>query len=142
MQIERPYRLVLADDHEMFRSDLKRILIERTDFELAGEAGNGVQLLEILGLIEPAPHMAIVDIAMPHMGGIDATAAIKLKYPHMKVLIISMHREREYIQGAFAAGADGYLLKENADAELFEAMKKIRKGGVYCPPYLSESDRD
>ena len=139
MQCECPYRVVLADDHTVFRSDLKRLFRERNDMEVAGEAGDGVELFEILCLIEPVPHMVIVDIAMPHMGGIKAAAGIKRTYPGMKVLILSMHRERQYLQGALAAGADGYLLKENSDVELFPAMDKIRQGGVYVSPNLSEA---
>lgn len=137
MQI--PYRVVIADDHGKFRNDLKRILGEISDLEVAGEADDGLQLLEILSLMEPVPQMVIVDVVMPNMGGIRATAAIKRTYPCMKVLILSMHRERQYVDGALAAGADGYLLKENAYAELFPAMEKIRRGGVYISPQLSEA---
>lgn len=140
MQTECPYRIVLADDHAMFRHDLKRIFMERSDLEVAGEAGDGRELLEILCLIAPAPKMAIVDITMPHIDGIKATAAIKRTYPDMKVLILSMHQERQYIQKALSAGADGYLLKENADAELFPAIEKIRGGGVYLSPHLKETE--
>ena len=141
MQYKCPYRVVLADDHVLFRCDLKRLFSERSDLEIVGEAGDGVELLDLLCLMVPVPQMAIVDLAMPHMGGIKATTAIKHTYPGMKVLILSMHRERQYVQGAFAAGADGYLLKENADAELFTAMEKIRQGGVYIPSHLAEAGR-
>ena len=137
MPSDCPYRIVLADDHSMYRHNLKRILRERSDLEVTGEAGDGVELLEILCVIEEAPHMAIVDIAMPNLGGIEATAAIKRTYPGMKVLILSMHRERQYVQGALSAGADGYLLKEDADADLFPAIKKIRRGGIYISSHLS-----
>ncbi|UCF93131.1 MAG: response regulator transcription factor [Desulfobacterales bacterium] len=136
-----PYRVVVADDHAVFRHNLKRILRERSDLEVAGEAGDGVELLAILCLIAPAAHMAIVDIAMPHIGGIEATAAIKRTYPGMKVLILSMHREKQYVHEAMSAGADGYLLKEDADADLFPAIEKIRGGGVYLSPLLNEMER-
>jgi two-component system response regulator NreC len=124
----------------MFRHALKQILRDRSDLEVAGEASDGLELLAILCLIVPAPHMAIVDIAMPHMGGIEATAAIKRLYPGMKVLILSMHPERQYVTRALAVGAHGYLLKEKANAELFTAIEKIRWGGIYCPPHLSAAD--
>ena len=137
MQTECPYRIVLADDHAMFLRDLKRILRERSDLEVTGEAGDGRELLEILSLMVPVPNMAIVDISMPHMDGIKATAAIKRTYPGMKVLILSMHQDKLYVQRALSAGADGYLLKENADAELFPAIEKIRQGGVYLSQHLS-----
>lgn len=134
------YRVVLADDHAMFRNDLRRILVEKGDLEVIGEAGDGIELLEFLNLIESAPQMAIIDISMPNLGGIEATSRIKSTYPDMKVLILSMHREKEYVRGALCAGADGYLLKEDANAELFSAIEKIRRGGVYISPLLTEVD--
>lgn len=137
MQTERPYRIVLADDHAMFRHDLKRIIKERRDLEVIGEACDGIELCQILCLMAPVPNMAIVDISMPRMDGIKAAAAIKQTYPDMKVLILSMHRDYLYVQKALSVGADGYLLKENVDAELFAAIKKIRQGEVYLSPLLS-----
>ena len=134
------YRVVLADDHAIFRNDLKRILVEKSDLEVVGEAGDGIELLEFLNLIESAPQMAIIDISMPNLGGIEATSKIKSTYPDMKVLILSMHREKEYVRGALSAGADGYLLKEDANAELFSAIEKIRRGGVYISALLTEVD--
>ena len=140
MPTECTYRVVLADDHAIFRNDLKRILVEKSDLEVVGEAGDGIELLEFLNLIESAPQMAIIDISMPNLGGIEATSKIKSTYPGMKVLILSMHREKEYVHGALSAGADGYLLKEDANAELFSAIEKIRRGGVYISALLTEVD--
>ena len=140
MPTECPYRVVLADDHAMFRHDLRRILVEKSGLEVVGEAGDGIELLEFLNLIESAPQMAIVDISMPNLGGIEATSKIKNAYPSMKVLILSMHREKEYIHGALSAGADGYVLKEDANAELFSAIEKIRRGEVYVSPLFTEVD--
>ena len=140
MPTECLYRVVLADDHAMFRNDLRRILVEKGDLEVIGEADDGIELLEFLNLIESAPQMAIIDISMPNLGGIEATSKIKSTYPGMKVLILSMHREKEYVHGALSAGADGYLLKEDANAELFSAIEKIRRGGVYISALLTEVD--
>jgi DNA-binding NarL/FixJ family response regulator len=136
-----PYRILLADDHTMFRQDLKKILLGRKDVEVIGEAADGLELLEILNLIESAPQMAIIDISMPNLGGIEVTSKIKSSYPDMKVLILSMHREKQYVRGALSAGADGYLLKEDTNAELFSAIEKIRRGGVYISPLLTEVDK-
>lgn len=124
----------------MFRNDLRRILVEKGDLEVIGEADDGIELLEFLNLIESAPQMAIIDIYMPNLGGIEATSKIKSAYPDMKVLILSMHREKEYVHGALSAGADGYVLKEDANAELFSAIEKIRRGGVYISVLLTEVD--
>ena len=134
MQI--PYRVVIADDHEAYRQVIKRILGGSGELEVVGEAADGLQLIEMLSWIKPLPHLAVVDIIMPQMGGISATAAIKQNYPGMKVLVMSMHREKQYIDGALSAGADGYLLKENAHVDLSSALETIRRGGVYLSPQL------
>jgi len=136
--IEGPYRVVLADDHAMFRQDLKGVLAKRDDLEVVGEAADGLELLTFLGLAKLAPHLAIVDISMPNLGGLEATSKIKTAYPGMKVLILSIHKEKEYVHKALSVGADGYLLKQDSSAELFSAIEKIRQGGVYLSPLLPE----
>ncbi len=139
MPIKSNYRVVLADDHAMFRQDLNRILMSGSDLDVVGEARDGTQLIEILSLIEPAADMAIVDITLRDIGGIKATATIKHFYPAIKVLIISTHREIQYVQEALSSGADGYLLKEYLDAELFPAIEHIRQNGVYLSNLLNEN---
>jgi DNA-binding NarL/FixJ family response regulator len=136
MLSEFPYRVVLADDDVLYRRVLKTILEGGRDLEVVGEAGDGLQLLGLLGSIPSAPHLAIVDISMPNLGGIGATSRIKSAYTGMKVLIVSIHVEKEYVREALSAGADGYLLKEGADSELFSAIEKIRRGGIYISPIL------
>jgi DNA-binding NarL/FixJ family response regulator len=86
--------------------------------------------------------MAIVDITMPNLGGIEATRRIKMTYPEVKVLILTIHKEQEYLDQAFSAGAEGYLLKEDANTELFSAIETIRQGGIYVSPLLSERPGD
>ncbi len=132
------YRLVVADDDFVCRRAVKRILEEKRDLEVTGEAGDGLELLSFLDLNKPIPQMAILDISMPKLGGIEATLKIKSAYPGMKVLILSIHREEEYVREALAAGADGYLLKEDADAELFSAIEKIRLGDIYVSSHLTK----
>ena len=128
MQTECPYRIVLADDHAMFRHDLMRILRERSDLEVTGEAGDGRELLEVLCLIVPAPNMAIVDITMPHIDGIKATAAIKRTYPDMKVLILSMHQEGLYVQRA-PVGRRGWISAEReCGRRAFSGHRKNQAG--------------
>jgi DNA-binding NarL/FixJ family response regulator len=140
MTTECTYRIVLADDHDAFRHDLKKVLMEKGDLEVVGEAGDSIELLEFLNFTESAPQMAIVDISMPNLGGIEATSEIKSAYPDMKILILSMHKEKEYIHGALSAGADGYVLKRDVSAELFSAIEKIRQGGIYISSLLNEVD--
>jgi len=86
--------------------------------------------------------MVILDISMPNLRGIEATREIKMIYPDMKVLILTMHKNKEYLYHAISAGAEGYLLKEDADTELFSAIKTIRQGGIYISPLLSEELTD
>jgi len=133
--IMRPYRVVLADDHAMFRQGVKRILKDAENLEVIGEASDGLELLEVSK--ETTPDMVILDISMPNLRGLEATREIKTRSPNVKVLILTMHRDKEYVYGAISAGAEGYLLKEDADTELFIAVEKIRQGGRYISPILS-----
>lgn len=89
-----PYRIVLADDHVMFRQGIKNILGGVEDLEVAGEAGDGLKLLELLKQV--TPDMVILDISMPNLGGLKATREIKLTSPSVKVLILTMHKDKEY----------------------------------------------
>ena len=129
------YRIVLADDHVMFRKGIKNILERDAGLEVAGEAGDGLELLKFIK--NTTPDMVLLDIAMPSLRGLEATREIKMISPEVKVLILTMHRDKEYVYYAIAAGAEGYLLKEDADTELFKAIEKIRSGDYYISPLLS-----
>ena len=129
------YRIVLADDHVMFRKGIRNILERDAGLEVAGEAGDG---LEVLKFIKNAPpDLVLLDIAMPGLRGLEATREIKIISPKVKVLILTMHRDKAYVYYAISAGAEGYLLKEDADTELFKAIEKIRAGDYYISPLLS-----
>jgi len=123
------YRVVLADDHLLFREGMKRLIQEMPDVEIIGEASDGLELLDLLK--ESSPDLAIVDISMPNLRGIEAAREIKVLYPGTEVLILTMHKSKEYLYHSISAGAKGYLLKEDSDAELFSAIKTIRNGGIY-----------
>jgi DNA-binding NarL/FixJ family response regulator len=129
------YSILLADDHVMFRQGMKRILEGVADLEVVGEVGDGLKLLERLK--KSPPDMVILDISMPNLRGIEATKEIKTANSEVKVLILTMHKDKEYLYHAISAGADGYLLKEDADTELFSAIETIRRGGNYISPLLS-----
>jgi DNA-binding NarL/FixJ family response regulator len=107
-----------------------------------GEASDGLELLDLLKLRPLTPDMIILDISMPNLSGIEATRQIKMAYPKVKVLILSMHKINEYVCSALSAGADGYLLKEDADVELFSAIRKIRKGEIHISPLLAREVTD
>ena len=131
------YRILLADDHEVLRQCLKNILAKSEDLEVVGEAADGLELLDLMKISKLAPHMAIVDVSMPNLGGIEATRRIKTIYPDVKVLILTIHKEEEYLLQALSAGAEGFLIKEDANAELFPAIETIRGGGIYVSSLLS-----
>ena len=134
------YRIILADDHAMFRQGLKRILEERTDLKVIGEVDCGLKLLELLK--KSAPDLVILDISMPNLRGIEATHEIKTICPEARILILTMHKEKEYLYQAISAGAEGYLLKEDADTELFSAIDTIRQARTYISPTLSEKSKE
>lgn len=129
------YRIVLADDHVLLRQGLKRILEKKANLEVVGEAGNGLELLNLLHKLKA--DMIILDISMPNLRGIEAIHEIKAIHPEMKILILTMHKDKEYLHQTISAGADGYLLKEDADTELFSAVETVRQGKIYVSPHLS-----
>jgi DNA-binding NarL/FixJ family response regulator len=113
-----------------------KLLMERMpDVEVVGEAGDGLELLNLIKKL--APDMAIIDIAMPNLRGIEAAREIKMIDTLTKVLILTMHKSKEYLYHAISAGADGYLLKEDSDVELLTAIDKIRNGETYVTRILA-----
>ncbi len=129
------YRIVLADDHQLFRQGLKKIIKEKKDLKIVGEVSAG---LELRGFLKKTPpDMVIMEIAMPDLKGIKAIREAKLICPHVKVLILTMHKNPEYLRHSLEAGADGYLLKEAPGRELFSAIQKIRKGKIYVSQTLA-----
>ncbi len=131
----KSYRIVLADDHAMFRQGIKNILAASEQLEVVGEAADGFEVIKLIKQL--SPNMVIMDISMPNLRGLEATREIKMISKDMKVLILTMHKDKEYVHSAMAAGAEGYLLKEDADTELFAAIEKIRNNGNYLSPLLS-----
>jgi DNA-binding NarL/FixJ family response regulator len=131
-----PYSIVLADDHVLVRQGLRRILEGMPGLEVVGEANDGLDLLNLLNRV--VPQMVILDIFMPNLRGIEAIHEIKKRYPDVKILILTMHRDKEYLYLALSEGAKGYLLKEDADRELFSAIDRVRQGKTYISPHFSE----
>ncbi len=130
-----PYRIVLANNHAPLREALKRILRERSNLEVIGEAEDGLELLNLLRLSKLAPHMVILDPSMANFQGIEAIRKVKGIYPDLKVLILSMHKDKEYLSQAISSGAEGYLIKETVDKELLPAIETIMQGRLYVPPF-------
>jgi DNA-binding NarL/FixJ family response regulator len=131
-----PYRIVLADDHVMVRQGLRKIIEAAADLEVIGEAGDGLALVRLLKRLHP--QLVILDISMPHLRGIEAIHEVKAIHPDVKVLVLTMHGELELLNAAISAGANGYVLKEEADTRLFAAIGKIRQGELYVSAKLSD----
>jgi DNA-binding NarL/FixJ family response regulator len=129
-----PYHIVLAEDHLMFRQGVREMLEENGDLKVVGEASDGLELLELLQ--QKTPDLIILDISMPKLQGVEATRRIRKLYPEVKVLILSMHKDREYLDRAISAGAVGYLPKEGTDRELLPAVNLIRQGKPYISPLM------
>jgi DNA-binding NarL/FixJ family response regulator len=129
------YRIVLAEDHILVREGIKKIIEDFADLQVVGEVSDGLQLLDFLKRFPV--NMAILDISMPNLPGIEAAKEIKKNFPGVKVLMLTMHKKREYLNDALAAGVDGYLLKEDAAKELLTAIQKIRQEEIYVSPLLS-----
>jgi DNA-binding NarL/FixJ family response regulator len=98
---------------------------------VTGELQDGLELME--ALYKHKPQMVILDISMPHLGGIEATRLIKASHPDIKILILTLHNRREYVDQARLAGAEGYLLKDEVDKELLSAIEMLRQGGTVQP---------
>ncbi len=131
-----PYDIVLADDHMLVRQGIKKIIQEDGNMRVVGEAGDGIELLEILETL--TPDLVILDISMPRLRGLAAAKKIKQLYPGLKMLILSMHRSKEYLYQALAIGVNGYLLKEDADVSLFTAIETVRQGKTFISSLLKE----
>ena len=129
-----PCRIVLADDHVLVRQGIRKLIEESPDLQVVGEASDGSELFELLRNVKA--DLAILDITMPNISGIEATQRVKAIYPGLKVLILTMHKGRELLEHAIAAGANGYLLKEDAPRELLNAIKTIQQEEVYMSPLI------
>jgi DNA-binding NarL/FixJ family response regulator len=134
------YRIMLADDHALFREGIKRVVETIPGLQVVGEAGDGLELLSLLK--QSVPDLLILDIAMPNLQGIEAAREIKKFYPGIKILMLTMHKSKEHLGRALAAGADGYLLKENAYADLLTAIDTLRQGMIYLSPLISPQFSD
>ena len=119
-------RVLIADDHAILRQGLRRILEEEADMEVVGEAATGSEAVALTE--ELNPDIVIMDISMPDQNGIEATRKISTTGTS-KVLVLTVHPERQVIASAVTAGASGYLLKDSLDTELLSALRTIRKGG-------------
>jgi two-component system, NarL family, response regulator NreC len=133
--MDRAYSIVLVDDHYLIRWKTKKFIENNPELKVIAEFGDGHELFDYLNK-NAIPDMVILDISMPNMSGIEATRKIKEKYSGINVLILTMHKSEAYMILALAAGANGYLLKDELDPELFSAISTIRQGENYICPLM------
>ena len=129
-------RILVADDHTLFRQGLRRVLQEQPGWEVVAEASDGAEAVS--RTVELEPHVAILDIAMPRLNGVDATRQIVRRLPDVRVLIVSMYSEEVFVSQALQAGAHGFLLKDAADSDLVRAVTDLLKGRSFFSPAVSK----
>ncbi len=129
-------RVILADDHAMFREGVKLLLENTGEVEVVGQAAEGGEALELARNLRP--DVVIMDIGMSGVNGIDATRAIRQQLPDVQVLILTMHGDDEYFFQTLQAGASGYVLKEAAGMDLIVAIKAVHQGGVFIHPAIAK----
>lgn len=129
-------KIVLADDHQLLREGIRSILSKEADFEVLGEAEDGRQALELVEKL--LPNVVIMDISMPNLNGIEATRKIKIDYPDMKIIALSMHQDKRFIANMLEAGASGFLLKDCATEELIGAIRTVIRNKTYLSPLISD----
>lgn len=130
-------RVLLADDHAMVRKGFRLILEAQPDMEIAGEAGNGREAVELAEKLHP--DVVVMDVAMPELNGIEATRRLASSSPHTRVLALSMHKDSVYVREILRAGARGYLLKDSIDTDLISAVRAVAKGDGYISPGVSDA---
>ena len=128
-------RVLLADDHTLVRAGLIKLLESIPDITVVGEAGDGLALLKLAEQLQP--QLVLMDIAMPGLNGLDATARLARSCPDIRVLILSMHQNEEYVRQALRHGAAAYLLKDAAPMELEQAIAAVLRGEIYLSPAVS-----
>ena len=129
-------RIVLADDHALVRAGMKSLLSELPDVEVVGEAGDGEEALQLVR--DQKPDLALVDISMPRLNGLELAARVHEEFPHTRVAILSMHSDAEFVRRAFAAGATAYLLKHADRAELETALRASARNETWLSPAIAK----
>ena len=133
-------RLLLGDDHTLVRHGLRKILEEQPEWEVVSEVGDGREAVR--EAIAHKPDVAIIDVAMPLLNGIDATQQIVRRVPETRVLMLSMHADEAYVMRALQAGATGYMVKDAAGKELLKAIEAVAAGRRYFSPAIERLVQD
>ncbi len=129
-------RIIIAEDHTILRDGLRAIFAEYPEFEVIGEANDGLEAIRLCGQL--TPELLLLDFSMPKMNGVEAIADIKKQSPRTKILMLTVHNSVEHVATAIKAGADGYALKNAKQAELVRAVRTVLQGKKYIPEAVAE----
>jgi two-component system response regulator DegU len=135
MELTRTVKIVIADDHQLLREGVKRILNMEKDFEVVGECGDGIQVVELCNTLRP--DVVLMDINMPVENGVVATERLKEFFPEIKVIILSIHDDENYVFETLRKGASGYLLKDMEAESLINAIRSVVAGHAYIHPKVT-----
>ena len=127
--------ILIADDHGIVREGLRRLLESQQDFEVVGEASDGQEVLTSVKTLRP--DVAVLDITMPRLGGLETLERLRSNHPNVKVILLSVHGDPPFIQSAIALGADGYILKDGRADEIVTAVREVVQGGSYFSPAVA-----
>jgi DNA-binding NarL/FixJ family response regulator len=128
-------RIILADDHAVMRSGLRLLLEQQKDFEIVGEASDGREAVKLAETLKP--DIAVLDITMPNLNGIEAARQITAKQLGVSIVVLSMHADESFVLRALKAGARGYLLKESPEADFINAIRMVSEGKSFFSPTVS-----
>ncbi len=132
-----PVRVLLTDDHAVLRSGLRLLLENEGSFRVVAEASSGMAALKLAE--EMQPDLILLDLSMPGLSGLEALPSFRRVSPEMKILVLTMHDNQQYLERALAQGASGYILKKAADTELLSAIHSVMRGDIYVDPSLTRT---
>jgi DNA-binding NarL/FixJ family response regulator len=134
--VQRRIRIVIAEDHTILREGLRMLLSSNPDFEVVGEAQDGLEAIRLVEYLKP--DLVLMDLSMPRMDGMRAIQEIKMLSSSTKILVLTVHNDEDHILNALRRGADGYILKDATRSELMLAIENIFSGRSYLSPNISE----
>ncbi|KPG94935.1 regulator [Pseudomonas sp. RIT-PI-q] len=136
MNLPYPIRVALVDDHSLVRDGIKALLAVMAPLEVVGEAENGADAIEMVGRCKP--DLLLVDISLKDMNGLELTRVLRSQYPSLKVLMLSMYDNNEYVSESVRAGASGYVLKNSPSREIIAAIEAIASGGTFYSAEIAQ----